>query len=516
MLLAAWLAVGMAPFLLQARSFLKFVTPHKISEALVAPPDTVRETANLTDLCPATGFLMAEVWWNVVPTHYSTVKHGRICHVVVPQYNLHGGYRVGDVKVAPFHSTPLSCKEDSYFFENYLYHGSLGYYSFYEEAHGSYCALDNTAYALVDGLGTFDINGWFLANDAGSDEYRRSYWYGTVGMFWVVYRAFVLRRSYILCKRYGKKCAEMGETLHRKVAMVFAHESMRLSAHGASNSQRFVLLYLLIEGLMSDLFLLIAYDGIFAKIQYISLGYNLSGLLLLLWEILENMDWLLEKWRMLIKRLLYSYESSWMGELLSAAVQQHFLVSLNRSNLKNSQPTAVAISYYAWSLIWHTTYVLMLVGFILSVRAVWAIVYVMVKTRTLAVFSKPCCVDTVLGSRCRMTMLDSYCLLQGQLYYKVHSLLAFGILQTKEAGGAEFLAVNKLHWYEVPTDNLVVIGSVTGSLTQSCTERTCTNATSFFDQNLGGTSTQSHRTLLIRRDNQISTGPSSLNVLISP
>lgn len=153
MLIAAWLGVGMVPFILQTRSFLKFVTPHKITEALVAPPGAERETTNLTELCPATGFLMSRVWWNVEPTHCYKVEDGWICHVVVPQYNLHGGYRVGGSKATPFHTTPRSCANDSYAFENYLYHGRFGYYSFYEEAEGTYCALTEQDTPLLMRLG---------------------------------------------------------------------------------------------------------------------------------------------------------------------------------------------------------------------------------------------------------------------------------------------------------------------------------------------------------------------------
>ncbi|KAG7384378.1 hypothetical protein PHYPSEUDO_002639 [Phytophthora pseudosyringae] len=518
MLFAAWLGVGVVPFLLQARSFLKFVTPHKITETLVAPPGAVRETTNLTELCPATGFLMSRVWWNVVPTHYYTADHDRICHVVVPQYNLHGGYRVSSSKAVSFHTTPRKCKNDSYGFENYLYHGSIGYYAFYEEAQGTYCALDNTGYALVSNLGTFDINGWFLAQDGGSDEYRRSYWYGTVGTVWLLYRSLVLRRSYIACKRYGRRCDQMGQLLRRKFAMVFVHENLRLSAHGAKNYQRFALLYLLVEGLMSDLFLLIAHDGISAEIQYLSIGYNLSGMLLMVWEIVESMGWLSEGKRMLLKRLLYSYESSLLGELLSAAVQQHFLVSLNRSELKESRPTAMAVSYYVWSLLWHTMYVMMLIAFIVSVRVSWAVSYVLLRNRTLAIFTRPCCIDSVLGARCRMTMLGSYCVEGEQLFYNFEALKAFGMLKMEEENGAEFLVVDKLHWIAVPNDNLVVIGSVSGNLAQPCRERPCTGVVSFVGRSLGGApgQTGSNPVLFVRRNTQIAVGPAPLAVLPAP
>lgn len=211
LLIVAWVGVGMVPFILQIRSFLNFVTPHKITEILVAPTGTERKTTNLTELCPATGFLMSRVWWNVDSTHYYMVQHGWICHVVGD--HLHGGYRVGRSKTSPFHTTSRSCANGSYAFENYFFYGSLGYYSFYEEAEGTYCALDRTGYAVVRALGTFDINGWFLAQHGGGEGYRKSYWYASVGTVWLLYRFLVLRRSYIACKRYGRMCGKMGQGL---------------------------------------------------------------------------------------------------------------------------------------------------------------------------------------------------------------------------------------------------------------------------------------------------------------
>ncbi|OWZ21773.1 hypothetical protein PHMEG_0003630 [Phytophthora megakarya] len=517
MLMLAWFSVGVVPFLLQARSFLKFVTPHKITETLVAPPHAGRETINLAELCPVTGFLMAHVWWNVVPTHYYVVENGRICHVVVPQYNSHGSYRVDNFKTTPFHTTPSTCKNDSYGVENYFYHGSVGYYAFYKEGKGTYCDLDKTVYELVGGLGTFDINGWYLAQDGGSDTYRRSYWYGTVGTIWLLYRSLVLRRSYIACKRYGRRCEEVGQFLGRQPAIVFVNENLRLVAHGATNYQRFMLLYFLIEGLMSDLFLLVAHDGFLAKMQYISIGYNLSGMLLLVWEIVENMKWLNERKRMLIKRLLYSYESSWLGELLSASVQQYFLVSLNRSNLKESRPTAMAVSYYVWSFLWHTMYVMMLIAFIVSVRMIWAIVFVLLRHRTLSIFSKVCYIDSVLGPRCRMTMLGSYRLERERLFYTSEALKAFGILKMVEEDGAEFLVVYKLHWVSAPIDNLVVIGSISGRLVQTCRERPCRGVVNFIERNLGGVLEQaeSNREMLGPRISHNAVGPVPMNILPS-
>ncbi|KAE9282051.1 hypothetical protein PF008_g27734 [Phytophthora fragariae] len=74
----------------------------------------------------------------------------------------------------------------------YFYHGSFGYFSFYEEQIGTYCAKDKTAYVVSKGLGTYDLSGPDLAEDTGSTDYRKSYWYGTTGGIWLVYRGLVL------------------------------------------------------------------------------------------------------------------------------------------------------------------------------------------------------------------------------------------------------------------------------------------------------------------------------------
>jgi hypothetical protein len=278
-LLVVWLLAGVAPFVLQMRSFIKFATPHKINQQLVVPPDTAKATTNLMALCPVQALVLSGVWWNVEPTHYYTFGDKRLCHFVAPQYNTHGNYLIGSAKASAYATTPSSCADESYPFDQYFYHGSLGYYSFYEEQTGTYCAKDNTVYIYGNGLGSYDTNGSFLAEDTGSRGYRHSYYYGIVGSVWIIYRALVLRRSFISCKRYGRRCDEAGEQLNRKEAVVFVQENLRLSAHGAKLYHRFALLYLLVEGIMTDLFLLIANEGLLAKIQYVSLGYNLSGFL---------------------------------------------------------------------------------------------------------------------------------------------------------------------------------------------------------------------------------------------
>ncbi|GMF13894.1 unnamed protein product [Phytophthora lilii] len=260
-----------------------------------------------------TGRSLVELWAHAL----YTVGNATICHAVVPQYNTHGNYFIGSSKVDPYQTSPSSCADDSFPFDVYFYHASIGFYSFYEAEVGTYCTKEKTAYIRVEALGTYDINESFLAKDTGSVEPRISYWYTIVGSIWLMFRLLTIRRSFVLCIRYGRRCDQMGDALHQQEAIVFVQESLRLSAHGATNYQRAVLLYLIV-GIMTDLFLIIANDGWIARVQYASLGYNLSGLMLLLFEMVENMKWLSEKWRLRIKRVFFSYETALVGELVTA------------------------------------------------------------------------------------------------------------------------------------------------------------------------------------------------------
>ncbi|GMF13899.1 unnamed protein product [Phytophthora lilii] len=473
MLLGVWLVMGVLPLTLQLRSYLQFVTPHKMSEVLVVPPDLQRETANLTEHCPVTAFVLAGVWWNFETTHYYKADQGIVCHAVVPQYNLHGNYFIGNIKTKAYQTTPSSCANDSFPFEQYLYHGSIGYYSYYEGEVGTYCAKDNTAYIVVEVLGTYDINGVFLADGTGTTESRMSWWYSIVGAIWLVYRALMIRRSYVSCRRYGRRCDELGEKLDHQEAMVFVQESMRLSAHGARNYQRAALLYLIVEGIMTDLFLIIANDGWATRVQYASMGYNLSGLMLLLFEMVESMRWFSDKWRLRVKRVFLSYETALVGEFVSALAFQTFLSGLNGSDLKRLKPTALAVSYYFWSLICHGIVVVVVVLIILSVRVPWALLYVWFKHHSFAVLSEPCCIDTTLGVRSRIMLLGGYRWEDGKLFYKTAALKAFGLLKMEE-DGAEYLVLHKLYWLTVPRDNLIGVGIITGHRVEPCNERPCT------------------------------------------
>eukprot|EP00644_Phytophthora_capsici_P014607 jgi/Phyca11/124567/e_gw1.54.96.1 len=505
-LLVVWFALGVVPLALQLRSYYLFVKPHRIPETLAASPDLPKETTNLTEVCPVEAMVLAGVWWNFEATHYYLTNNGILCHAVVPQYNTHGNYFIKSAKTAPFHTTPSTCANDSLPFDVYFYHASIGFYSFYEQETGTYCTQDHTAYIAVEILGTYDINGSFLAKDTGGTDPRVSYWYSTVGAVWILYRALMIRRSFVSCRRYGARCDEMRENLQLSEATVFVQESMRLSAQGATNYQRSALLYLIVEGIMTDLFLIIANDGWLTKVQYASLGYNLSGLMLLMFEMIERMQWLSELWRLRIKRLFFSYETALVGEFVSALAFQKFLTGLNKSDLKRSKPTALAVSYYFWSLVCHGIVVVIVIGIISVVRGLWGLSFAWLKHRSFAIFSDSCCVDTALGTRNRIVLLGGYLWEGNDLYYTPGALKAFGVLKMEE-NRVEYLAMHKLNWFSVPINNLIGVGIISGQRVEPCQERLCAGIVSFFDRSLGGASNLS---VLHHRS------PVTLKILVGP
>lgn len=240
---------------------------------------------------------------------------------------------------------------------------------------------------------------------------------------------------------------------------------------------------------MTDLFLLIANEGILAKIQYVSLGYNLSGFLLLVYEIVENTTCLRERYRVFFKRLWFSYETAFLGELLSAALQEQMITALNRSSLLNkSKTTALAVSYYCWSLVGHGVFVVTLTAFVLSVRTIWALVYVWSRHRhdTWAIFTEPCSVDSTLKLRNKMTSLGGYRFDNAKLFYRADALKAFGLLKFEEKDGTEYLVLQKQYWLGTTKNNLFVIGIISGQSVESCDEHPCTGNVTFFDRRLGG------------------------------
>jgi hypothetical protein len=214
--------------------------------------------------------------------------------------------------------------------------------------------------------------------------------------------------------------------------------------------------------------------------------------MLLLFEMVESTRRLSEKWRLRIRRMFFSYETALVGELATALVLQAFLSGLNGSDLKRSRPTALAVSYYLWSLTCHGAVVVVIIGAILSVRAFWAVVFVWLKHRSLSVFSKPCSVDTALGAHSRLTMLGGYRLDEGKLYYKASTLRAFGMLMMEEEG-VEYLVLHKLCWLTVPRDAMIGIGVISNSRVEPCSERRCSGVVNFIDRRLGGTSTPTER-----------------------
>lgn len=223
------------------------------------------------------------------------------------------------------------------------------------------------------------------------------------------------------------------------------------------------------------------------------------------------MGWMSERWHYFIKRLLFNYESSLLGELLSAIAQERYITVLNRSSMKDTRPAALAVSYYAWSLVGHGVFILSFIAFII-VRAVWAVCYVRWRHGSLwNIFSEPCCVDSTLGTRNKMTMLDGYLWENGKLNYRADGLKAFGLLKTEEENGDEFLVLRKLHWFKIPDHDWIIIGTILRQCTVLCDERSCTGVVSFFDRGLGGCHVEMERrrsSLLLVRSISFSVSPS--------
>ncbi|KAL3673734.1 hypothetical protein V7S43_001430 [Phytophthora oleae] len=237
---------------------------------------------------------------------------------------------------------------------------------------------------------------------------------------------------------------------------------------------------------MSDLFLLITQEGLTGRIQSISLGYNLAGIMSTLFEMVESMNWMREKTRCFVKRLLFNYETALVGELLTASLIQFYLTSLNRSSLRHTEAEAKAVSYYIMSLVGHGCIALGCVFVIVCTRLIGSLAFIRWRYGSLALLTKSCCVDTALGSRAKLILLAGYVWEGGELYYKVSPLKAFDISKLTEEDGSEFLAYSKLHWFSIPRNSLVVFGTVSGTNVASCDERPCSGVVSDFEQVLGG------------------------------
>ncbi|EGZ30638.1 hypothetical protein PHYSODRAFT_476057, partial [Phytophthora sojae] len=206
-----WAAVGLGPFFLQLRGFAKFSTPHKITESLITPVDAMMETSDLFKVCPVTSMFFAGARWNACPTHYFRLEDRILCHIVVPQYNAHGGYFIVNRTTIPHENSPSSCDDNRFPLNGNFYHVSIGFYSIYAEMSGTFCSSDDTAYLTVSGVGTYDINGLQLADDRGSGGYRMSYWNIFTGTSFTLVRIFTQRRSFVSCRRFAKRCDQMSE-----------------------------------------------------------------------------------------------------------------------------------------------------------------------------------------------------------------------------------------------------------------------------------------------------------------
>ncbi|EGZ05664.1 hypothetical protein PHYSODRAFT_532748 [Phytophthora sojae] len=228
---------------------------------------------------------------------------------------------------------------------------------------------------------------------------------------------------------------------------------MRLSAHGAKNVHRLLLMFLLVDqGVMSDFFLLSPQEVFFGRIQSISLGYNLAGLMSMVFEMVETMSWMSEKLRCQVKRLLFNYETVLVGEFITAAVLQHY-------RLKDTQPAAEVVSYYVMGLLGHIVLALGCLTIIVSTRAIGAVGFVRWRFCTIRVLTKTCSVDAALGARSKLVLLHGYVWENGELYYSPRSLKALGVLKAVEADGRELFVHTTLHWVSTPHNNLTVLGT---------------------------------------------------------
>ncbi|POM70054.1 LOW QUALITY PROTEIN: Hypothetical protein PHPALM_13581 [Phytophthora palmivora] len=329
-LILVWMVMGVLPMTLQIRSYAKFVTPHKITAHLIAPEDGIKYTSDIWRFCPVkecwcvleshADSLLSQRRWLFVPLRDSTIQ----C-----TWQL---FRWQPYNPTIFHKPIRLCKKRvilSNTISTMVVSGIIR-----SMVKGTYCPKYAIAYVRVGGLGTLDINGPPLANDGGDTGYRRSYWYACTVALWITVRCWILRRSYVVCIRFARRNDQINKRLGIQDAMIFVQESMRLSAHGAKNYQRVGLAYLLVEGLMSDLFLLTTQEGVLGRLQCISLGYNLAGIMSMLFEMIESMHWLRERNRCFFRRVLFNHETMLVGELMCAGGMQFFVTSLNRSSLE--------------------------------------------------------------------------------------------------------------------------------------------------------------------------------------
>lgn len=493
-LMLIWIGAVLTPWILQVRSYVNLVMPHKISQDLLEL-DLERQFDGVLTHCPVKGLYIASIWWNILPTHYGETISARVCHFVVPQYNMHGAYHLTNnhITTASNHSSS-SCRSNVVFVDYYFYHGSVGYNSLYEEGEGTVCMDDWTAVIKVKKLGSFDLNGQLLAEDRGATGYRQSYWFGTVGLILLAFRALVLHRSFVMFKRYIDRCETQRIPIHVRDVVVFIQESARLTAHDATNLQRIGVLYLLVEAFMADLFVLITTEGVFALVQCISLCYNLAGMISILFEMIETSSFFRSRCPRFVrtsKRLLYSSELTMIGELLLVTGLQTYITTLNHSKLQDTQHVALAISYYAWGLLGHAIVAATMIFFLFLVRSIGAVIVIWHKFRTLEPLTAPCSVEYALGVCQKLILLSGYCWNDktGLIYSKT-SLAAYGIMAAKADNGfnaEQYIVSERIGWIASSKGVFVTRAVICGQQLAECVPQTLVNAaTRFCDRDLGG------------------------------
>jgi hypothetical protein len=329
--------------------------------------------------------------------------------------------------------------------------------------------------------------------------YRESYWFGAVGLLWILFRALVIRRSFVLFKRHLTRCHQQHATIRLRDVIIYVQETARLTAHGASNLQRADVIYLLLEGFMSDLFLFITKDGLSALIQCISLCYNLAGIISVLFEMVESsaaskrssLRW--SRAVRVIKRLFFNHETTMVGELLLVTVLQLYITTLNKSKMQDTLHVAHAISYYLWGLVGHAIVASSMIVFLFMVRSVGVTAVVWRKFRFLGPLTAPCCVEAALGARQKLVLITGYVWTDDcGLYYGKDSLMSYGLMMAdvdKSAGdkGQLLLVRERINWFAVPKENFVVLGEVREMHVEPCEERSLLSPNVVIcDRNLGG------------------------------
>lgn len=485
--MTAWVVGVFTPWVLQLNSFTQLVAPHQISENLLTLSAEVED--NEVEInCPLMEMRIAGVYWNIRSTHYSMTATGRICHFVMPQYNVHGFYHIGSSAVVTAHPA-ASCETEPLSVNYYFYHAGFGYYSFYQEGSGIFCPDDLAATIVVNNLGSYDMNGQTLAHDRGATGYRCSYYFGLIGSIWIAYRALLIRRSFVLFTRHVTRFLEQSESMGLQDVIIYVQETVRLAAHGANNYQRLAIFYLLLEGTMTDLFLFITKDTLPALPVVISLCYNLAGILSILFEMVERSP-LLARVVRICKRLFFNHETAFIREALVVTFLQAYITALNRTpRMTESLPIDRAISYYVWGVVGHSVIALTMAGFLLMFRAAGAIAIVWWKYHSFQPLLASCCVEAAINARQKMVLLTGYYWREGRLYYAKRTLRAYGLMiATSESTGDEWLVHEKVRWFVIRRSNMMVLGKVHGRHVDPCDERQCSDPVTACTHVLGGRS----------------------------